>query len=52
VQVLDLGVNAAASFSPSHTFAASGHLHHDAIVMTALDDEGVASPAQTFDVIV
>jgi hypothetical protein len=52
VQVLDLGVSSSAPFSATHTFAQSGHLHHDTIVVTALDDEGVASTPQTFDVIV
>jgi hypothetical protein len=52
VQVLDLGVNSSAPFSATHTFAASGHLHHDTIVVIALDDEGVASAPLTFDVIV
>jgi hypothetical protein len=52
VQVLDLGVNSSAPFSVTHTFAASKHLHHDTIVVTALDDVGVASTPQKFDVIV
>ena len=52
VQVVDLGVSSSAPFSVTHTFAASSHLHHDTIVVTALDDEGVHSAAQTFDVIV
>jgi hypothetical protein len=52
VQVLDLGVNSSAPFSATHTFAASKHLHHDTIVVTALDDEGVASAPLKFDVIV
>jgi hypothetical protein len=52
VQVLDLGVNTSALFSATHTFAASKHLHHDTIVVTALDDEGVASAPLKFDVIV
>jgi hypothetical protein len=50
--VLDLGVGTGGSFSASHTFAASSHLHHDTITVTALDDEGVASASQTLDVIV
>jgi hypothetical protein len=50
--VLDLGVGTGGSFSAMHTFAASSHLHHDTIVVTAVDDEGVASASQTFDVIV
>jgi hypothetical protein len=52
VQVLDLGINSGAPFSVSHTFAASNHAHHDTIVVTALDDEGVASTPLKFDVIV
>jgi hypothetical protein len=52
VQVLDLGVNSSAPFSATHTFAATGHLHHDTIVVTALDDEGVAGAPLKFDVIV
>jgi hypothetical protein len=50
--VLDLGVNSGAPFSATHTFAASGHLHHDTIVVTALDDEGTASAPLELDVIV
>jgi hypothetical protein len=52
VQVLDLGVSSAASLSITHTFAASKHLYHDTIVVTALDDNGIASDSLTFDVIV
>jgi hypothetical protein len=52
VQVLDLGVSPGGSFSVTHTFAASRHLHHDTIVVTALDDEGIASAPLKFDVIV
>lgn len=52
VQVLDLGGNAGGQFSVTHTFAASRHVHHDTIVVTALDDEGVASAPLRFDVIV
>src|SRR5262249_28239992 len=52
VQVLDLGVNTSAPFSATHTFSAAKHLHHDTIVVTALDDEGVASAPLKFDVIV
>jgi hypothetical protein len=52
VQVLDLGVSSGAPFSVTHTFAESSHLHHDTIVVIALDDEGVHSASQTFDVIV
>ena len=50
--VLDLGVSNSAVYSASHTFAHSGHLHHRTIVVTALDDEGIASAPLTFDVIV
>jgi hypothetical protein len=52
VQVLELGVGTSAPFQVTHTFAQPGHLHHDTITVTALDDEGVASVPQTFDVIV
>jgi hypothetical protein len=52
VDVLDLGIGSGGSFSANHTFAASRHLHHDTIVVTALDDEGVASAPLKFDVIV
>jgi hypothetical protein len=52
VDTIDLGVNTRAAFSLAHTFADSGHPQHDTIVVTALDDEGVASDALTFDIIV
>jgi hypothetical protein len=52
VQVLDLGVSSSAPFSVTHTYAQSGHLHHRTIVVTALDDQGVASDPLSFDVIV
>jgi hypothetical protein len=52
VQVLHLGVSAGGQFAVNHTFAPSKHLHHDTIVVTALDNEGVASAPLTFDVIV
>jgi hypothetical protein len=52
VQVIDLGVSSSAPFSVTHTFAPTKHLHHDTIVVTALDDEGVPSARLTFDVIV
>jgi hypothetical protein len=52
VDVLDLGVGSGGSFTATHTFADSGHLHHDTIVVTPLDDEGVAGAPLTFDVIV
>jgi hypothetical protein len=51
VQVLDLGLGTGGPFSVSHTFG-SENPHHDTIVVTALDDAGVASPPLTFDVIV
>jgi hypothetical protein len=51
-QVVDLGVSSSAPFSVSHIFAASKHLHHDTITVTALDDKGVASAPLTFNVIV
>jgi hypothetical protein len=43
VQVLDLPANSDGHFSVTHTFAQTGHVQHDTIVVTALDDEGVAS---------
>jgi hypothetical protein len=52
VQVIDLGVGSGGAFSVSHTFAQPRHVHHDTVVVTALDDEGVASAALKFDVIV
>jgi hypothetical protein len=52
VQVLDLPANSDGKFSVSHTFAQPGHVRHDTIVVTPLDDEGVAGAAQKFDVIV
>jgi hypothetical protein len=52
VQVIDLGIGTSSPFSVVHTFAQPGHVHHDTITVTALDDEGVASAAQTFDVLV
>jgi hypothetical protein len=53
VQVLELGVNTSAPFSVTHTFAQPpGHVHHDTITVTALDDEGAQSAPLTFDVIV
>jgi hypothetical protein len=51
-QVVDLGVSASAPFSVSHTFAQPGHAHHDTIVVTPLDDRGVAGAPLKFDVIV
>jgi hypothetical protein len=52
VDVIDLGVSASAPFTASHTFAQPGHVHHDTISVTALDDEGAASSPLKFDVIV
>src|SRR5262249_17397696 len=52
VQVIDLGIGTGGSFSVVHTFEQTGHVQHDTITVTALDDEGVASEAQTFDVII
>jgi hypothetical protein len=53
VQVLDLGISTSAPFSATHTFAQPpGHVHHDTITVTALDDAGVASATLRFDVIV
>jgi hypothetical protein len=52
VQVIDLAANSNGQFSVAHTFAATRHVHHDTIVVTALDDEGVASESLKFDVIV
>jgi hypothetical protein len=52
VQVLDLRGNSNGQFSVSHTFAATRHVHHDTIVVTAIDDAGVASAPLKFDVIV
>jgi hypothetical protein len=52
VQVIELGVSSAGQFSVNHIFAQAGHVHHDTIVVTPLDDEGVAGASLTFDVIV
>jgi hypothetical protein len=52
VQVIDLHVGTGGPFSASHTFKQPHHIHHETIVVTAVDDEGVASPSQSFDVIV
>jgi hypothetical protein len=51
-QTLDLGVSSSSPFTATHTFAQHGHLRHDTIEVTALDDRGVASDPLTFDVIV
>jgi hypothetical protein len=50
--VVQLPAGSDGSFSMSHTFDQSGHLHHDTITVTPLDDEGVAGNPLTFDVIV
>jgi hypothetical protein len=52
VQVLNLGVDSDGTFSVAHTFQQPGHVRHNTITVTALDDEGVASDPLTFDVIV
>jgi hypothetical protein len=51
-QELTLAANSDGHFSVSHTFARTGPVHHDTIIVTALDDQGVASAPLTFDVIV
>jgi hypothetical protein len=52
MRVPDLGDSPDAPFSVTDTFAKPGHAHHDAIVVTALDDGGVAGASRTFDVTV
>jgi hypothetical protein len=52
VQVLDLGVDTGGHFAVSHIFAQPGHIHHDTITVTALDDEGVTSAPLRIDVLV
>jgi hypothetical protein len=52
VQTVDLGDSSSAPFSATHTFDQPGHVHHDTITVTALDDEGVAGDPLTFDVLV
>jgi hypothetical protein len=52
VQVVDLPANSDGHFSVTHTYAQAGHVQHETIVLTALDDEGVASDPLTLDVIV
>jgi hypothetical protein len=52
VQVLDLSANSDGQFSVTHTFAQPGHVRHDTIVVTPLDDEGVAGHPLKLDVIV
>jgi hypothetical protein len=49
-QVVD--ANADGTFSVNHTFAQPGHVRHDTIVVTPLDDEGVAGHSLKLDVIV
>jgi hypothetical protein len=51
-QVIELDANSNGQFSVTHTFAQTRHVHHDRIVVTAIDDEGVASAPLRFDVIV
>jgi hypothetical protein len=50
--VQTISVNPDGSFSVDHTFAQPGHVHHDSIVVTPLDDEGFAGEPLVFDVIV
>src|SRR5262249_1438733 len=50
-QEIGLGVSSSAPFSPTRTFAEPGTLPHDTVVVTGLDDEGVASAPLEFDVI-
>jgi hypothetical protein len=50
VDVVDTNVDG--TFSVKHTFAQPGHVRHDTIVVTALDDEGVAGHPLKLDVIV
>jgi hypothetical protein len=52
VDTVDLPAGSNGSFSINHTFAQPGHVHHDTIVVRALDDEGVKSDPLVFDVIV
>jgi hypothetical protein len=51
-QVQTVNANADGTFSVSHTFQQPGHVHHDTIVVTAFDDEGVASSPLKLDVLV
>jgi hypothetical protein len=51
--VVRLTADSDGTFSVSHTFAQPpGHVHHDTITVTALDDEGAHSAPLKFDVIV
>jgi hypothetical protein len=52
VQVIDLGISSSAPFSESHTFQQPRHVHHDTIVISALDDDGATGAPLQFDVIV
>jgi hypothetical protein len=53
VDVIDLPAGSDGKFSLDHTFAQPpGHVHHDTIIVTPLDDEGVAGKSQKFDVLV
>jgi hypothetical protein len=52
LQELDLPANSDCKFTVTHTFAQSGHVHHDTIVVTPLDEEGFAGGALQFDVLV
>jgi hypothetical protein len=50
VQVVS--ASADGTFAVNHTFDQPGHVHHDTIVVRALDDEGVAGSPLELDVIV
>jgi hypothetical protein len=52
VQELDLPAGSDGQFTVSHTFDQTGHVQHDTITVTALDDEGAASDPLQFDVLV
>jgi hypothetical protein len=52
VQIIDVSATTGGQFSVTHTFAQPGHVRPDTIVVTALDDEGVAGPSVKLDVIV
>jgi hypothetical protein len=52
-QVQTIDANPDGSFTVRHTFVQPpGHVHHDTIVVRALDDEGVKSDRLVFDVLV
>jgi hypothetical protein len=51
-QVQVVNANADGSFTVTHTFAQPGHVRHDTITVTPLDDEGVAGSPLKLDVIV